>query len=96
MAQDVITLAASTTYWITVNEGISSSNRARVFGITIGNGQTGETGWTIGNAPSMEKLAKRIAWVKPHHKWSLLITIKGTAIPPIYLGQQHASECDAL
>ena len=80
MAQDVITLAASTTYWITVNEGISS-NRARVFN-NAGNGQTGETGWTIGNG-HLWKAGETNAWQTSSN--SLLITIKGTAIPPIYL-----------
>ena len=42
-----ITLAASTTYWLTVNEGISS-NRAQV-DVNAGNDQTGETGWSIGD-----------------------------------------------
>ena len=44
------TLAASTTYWITVNEGISSSiNRASIRAVE-GNAETGETGWSIGDS----------------------------------------------
>ena len=41
------TLAASTTYWITTNEEISS-NRAQ-FALTNSDDETGETGWTIGD-----------------------------------------------
>ena len=59
-AQPVITLAASTTYWITVNEGISS-NRARVFN-NAGNDQTGETGWTIGDG-QLWRNGETNAWV---------------------------------
>ena len=75
-AQPVITLAASTTYWITVNEGISS-NRAQVFN-NAGNDQIGETGWTIGDG-QLWKTGETNAWVTAPN--SLLITIKGTAIP---------------
>ena len=43
------TLEGSTTYWISVNEGISS--RAS-YASTEGYGQTGATGWSIGNGVS--------------------------------------------
>ena len=42
------TIEGSTHYWITVNDGIAS-NRGN-FRATDGDGQTGETGWSIGNA----------------------------------------------
>ena len=46
-AQPVITLAASTTYWITVNEGISSD---RVFVSSKPEDDEGGTwGWSIGD-----------------------------------------------
>ena len=46
-AQTVITLAASTTYWITVNEGISSD---RVFvSSKSADGEISEWGWSIGD-----------------------------------------------
>ena len=40
-------LAANTTYWITVSEGIGSSRA--FFSRTAGDGQTGESGWSIGD-----------------------------------------------
>ena len=70
------TLAASTTYWITTNEGISSDRVSYLF--TPENNQTGEPGWTIGD--------DRLRRTDETDRWgtngtSLLITIKGTAIP---------------
>ena len=41
------TLEASTTYWISVNEGVSSNRIS--YASTQGDGQTGLTGWSIGN-----------------------------------------------
>ena len=79
-AQDVITLDARTTYWITVGEGISS-NRARVYEIS-GNDQTGETGWSIGDG-SLLRSTEADSW--SNSLSSLLIAIKGTAIPTISL-----------
>ena len=74
LAQDTITLDPRTTYWISVNEGISTSNTA-VFGITAGNEETGEPGWSIGDS--------RLSRTDETHSWSpagnsLLIAIKGT------------------
>ena len=43
------TLEASTTYWVSVNEGISSSNRMQLFGQPVETDETGEMGWSIGN-----------------------------------------------
>ena len=79
-AQNVITLDARTTYWITVGEGISS-NRARVYEIS-GNDQTGETGWSIGDG-SLLRSTEADSW--SNSLSSLLIAIKGTAIPTISL-----------
>ena len=78
------TLAASTTYWITVNEGISS-NRASV-DYAEGNGETGETGWSIGN--------DRLSRINETDSWhtatsSLLMTIKGTAVPTTLVSNTH-------
>ena len=81
-AQDVITLDARTTYWISMGEGISlSTNRAAVQA-DAGNDQTGETGWSIGD--------DRLFRNNETNDWStstssLLIAIKGTAIPTISL-----------
>ena len=77
LAQYTITLDPRTTYWISVNEGISTSNTA-VFGATAGNEETGETGWSIGD--------NRLSRDEETHSWStinrsLLIAIKGTAVP---------------
>ena len=74
------TLDASTTYWITVNEGISS-NRAH-FSYIGEDDETGETGWTIGDG--------RRSRTDEMGNWSfstnsLMIEIKGTAIPPTTL-----------
>ena len=77
-AQDVITLDARTTYWISLGEGISlSTNRAAVQA-DAGNDQTGETGWSIGD--------DRLFRNNETNDWStstssLLMTIKGTAVP---------------
>ena len=77
LAQDTITLDPRTTYWISVNEGISTSNTA-VFGITAGNEETGEPGWSIGDG--------RLWRDRETHSWStdsksLLMTIKGNPRP---------------
>ena len=68
------TLAADTTYWISVNEG--SSNRAS-FITTSGNGQTGEPGWSIGNQ-RLWRSSEGEGWATSHDL-SFLIAIKGTA-----------------
>ena len=70
------TLAANTTYWLTVNEGISS-NRAE-FALTNSDDETGETGWSIGDS-SLNRNSETASW--GGIDTSLLITIKGTAIP---------------
>ena len=74
-APAVITLDASTTYWLSVGEGISS-NRALVYEIS-GNDQTGETGWSIGDG-SLLRGTEADSWYNTLD--SLLIAIKGTAV----------------
>ena len=69
------TLAASTTYWISVNEGISS-NRAQ-FALTNLNDETGETGWSIGD-DSLYRNSETASWRSIDS--SLLIAIRGTAL----------------
>ena len=74
------TLAASTTYWISVNEGISS-NRAQ-FALTNSDDEAGETSWTIGD-DYLWRDEETQSWST--NSSSLLMTIKGTAIPTISL-----------
>ena len=79
-APDVITLDANTTYWITVNEGISSNSAE--FALTNSDDETGETGWIIGDG-YLFRFDETQRW-DPYSN-SLLMTIKGTAIPTISL-----------
>ena len=79
-AQDVITLAASTTYWLTVNEELSFG-RAQVSPASE-NDETGETGWSIGDS-RLFRTDEMASWLTT--TYSLLMTIKGTAIPPTTL-----------
>ena len=74
------TLAASMTYWITVNEGISSAKPQ--FRYVGGNDETSETGWTIGDS-RLSRGSETGNWLT--FDTSLLMTIKGTAIPPTTL-----------
>ena len=84
------TLAASTTYWITVNEGISS-NRAQ-FALTDSDDEAGETGWTIGDG-RLWRGEETQSWST--NSSSLLMTIKGTAIPTTTLvSNTHLSATD--
>ena len=69
------TLAASTTYWITVNEGIAL-NRVS-FAQTQADDETGETGWSIGNR-RIWRSNETDSWTKIG-SFSLVIAIKGTA-----------------
>ena len=68
------TLAASTTYWISVNEGISS--RASV-GRAGSDGETGETGWSIGDGRLWRGAEGATPWTSSDT--SLLIEIRGTS-----------------
>ena len=77
------TLAASTTYWISVNEGVSSS-RATYARIPE-DGQTGETGWSIGDN-SLWKQVQSSNWNDATS--SLVVAVKGAVTP--------APQCDAL
>ena len=70
------TLAASKTYWITTNEGISS-NRATVARVG-GNDETGEPGWSIGNDSLFRTAEGSTAWSTSGD--SLMIEIRGTAL----------------
>ena len=74
------TLAASTTYWITVNEGISS-NRAQ-FALTIQMTRPARRAGQSATAAYGEVTKRKTGTT---HSSSLLITIKGTAIPTISL-----------
>ena len=67
------TLDASTTYWISVNEGISSPP---AFRRTVGNGQTGEMGWSIGDN-RLWRSSETDDWTSS--TYVLLMAIKGTA-----------------
>ena len=72
-AQPVITLAASTTYWLTVNEGISSD---RVFvSSKPEDNRDGEPGWSIGDG-SLYRTSETADWSPS--TYSLIISIKGT------------------
>ena len=80
-APAVITLAANTTYWISVNEGIISSSRAHVRSVS-GNDEVGEPGLTIGNGLLWRRFETH-SWVALNY--SLVIAIKGAAVPTITL-----------
>ena len=69
------TLAASTTYWITVNEGITLDRVS--FAQTQADDETGETGWSIGNR-RIWRSNETDSWTKTG-SFSLVIAIKGTA-----------------
>ena len=68
------TLAADTTYWISVNEGISSDRVS--FNTTGANGETGEMGWSIGNG-RLWRSSEGVGWTTSTDL-SFLIAIKGT------------------
>ena len=74
-ASPSITLERSTTYWITVNEGISS-NRASL-GNVESDDQTGETGWSIGDG-RLWRSSEISPWTT--RTYSLLIAIRGTSV----------------
>ena len=68
-------LAANTSYWITVNEGITDQDGVS-FSLTDSNAQTGEAGWSIDDS-LLWKFAQTTLWVVGQE--SLLIAIRGTA-----------------
>ncbi len=69
-----ITLDAETTYWITVNEGVSDSTRAQ-FATTFGDGESGAAGWSIGNT-RLARESQTDDWFTQQS--SLFIAIRGT------------------
>ena len=71
------TLAATTTYWISVNEGITSVSNRATFGRVEGNDETGEPGWSIGDG-RLWRDAETSGWTSSDH--SLMIEIRGTAV----------------
>ena len=79
------TLAASTTYWITTNEEISS-NKAQ-FALTNSDDETGEPDWTIGD-DYLWKSRETNSWST--NSRSLLMTIKGTVV------KGTAVSCDGI
>ena len=68
------TLAASTTYWISVNEGLITA------GVSVltapSDDQTGETGWSIGN-DRLSRDDQNASWST--HDTSVLMAIRGTS-----------------
>ena len=69
------TLAANTSYWITVNEGFNEQDGVS-FPITDSNAQTGEAGWSIDDG-FLWKIFDTTLWYVAQQ--SLLIAIRGTA-----------------
>ena len=78
-ASPSITLDASTTYWISVNEG--SSNRASL-NLVDSDDQTGETGWGIGDG-RLRRSSEISNW-STSSTYSLLIAIRGTVCDGIW------------
>ena len=77
------TLEASTTYWISVNEGVSS-NRVS-FSATSADDETGEMGWSIGN-DRLWRASETSNWAAD--SVNLVLAIKGHVAA--------AEACDAL
>ena len=71
------TLEASTTYWISVNEGISLSRMS--YSATSGDDETGEMGWSIGN-DRLWRGSESSNW--EDDAVNLVLAIKGTPAPP--------------
>ena len=69
------TLAASTTYWISVNEGIPAATDRSSLGLVNEDDETGETGWSIGDT-RLWKLSEGVSWIISGN--SLMIAIRGT------------------
>ena len=65
-------LDPSTSYWITVNEGIPARAYPQ---LTSGDDETGEPGWSIGNG-LLKRSVETVAWGSQTH--SLLMEINGT------------------
>ncbi|WP_419930663.1 SwmB domain-containing protein [Candidatus Poriferisodalis sp.] len=76
-APEGVTLAANTTYWVTMNEGVSGLRRTHR--LVLGNSQTGLSGWTIGNN-SLTKSSDAASWGTRTQK--LGMRLKGTPVVP--------------
>ena len=75
-AQAGTTLAASTTYWIVVNENIADSADRASVSVDARDDQTGETGWSIGDGVYYKDSASD-DWSTSSS--SLIIAIRGTS-----------------
>ena len=62
-----------------MNEGISSTSYTAVFGSSTGNDETGEPGWSIGDTRLSRADSETHSWYTDNS--TLLMTIKGTAVP---------------
>ena len=80
------TLAASTTYYISVNEGITSDRAS--LGVVSADDETGETSWSIGDG-RLVRTDETNGWGL--NTFSLLIAIKGTAITT-FVSNTHYAE----
>ena len=73
-------LNPATTYWVVVNEGVEDQVDRISYAHTDDNGQTGEDGWSIGDAYLRKNL--------PQHSWetsavtSLFFQVRGLAVAP--------------
>ncbi len=70
-------LAASTTYWVYVNDGIADSRIA--FTTVAGDTDTGAAGWSIGNS-RVSRSSETDSWSAADE--SLVITVNGEAVTP--------------
>ena len=67
-----VTLAAETTYWVSVNEGISSGMAG--YAVTVSDGESGESGWSIGDQ-CLWRNSEGNSWGTTNS--SLMIAVKG-------------------
>ena len=67
-------LAANTTYWVSVNEGVASGNRLP-YSSTDGNGQTGASGWSIADG-YVWRTSESENWTNSN--FSLMIRVNGS------------------
>ena len=74
---DATVLRGNRTYWISVNEGISSNRMT--YGSTSGTGQTGATGWSIADG-RIYRASESASWI--NDTVIMKITVKGTVNPP--------------
>ena len=76
-APDDTTLEPSTTYWLTVNEGITGRNNAITVRSMTSDAETGETGWSIGNG-HLKQSQDAQDWSNEVYTNSLVMEIKST------------------